>query len=74
MFIKHYIYSYPYSLPDGTQVKEEYELWNGDKFVSIHYTNPNPTLPIEHIVDQPMAYSIYWLNIREFGTTKERQE
>jgi len=51
MFIKHYIYSYPYSLPDGTQVKEEYELWNGDKFVSIHYTNPNPTLPIEHIVD-----------------------
>lgn len=51
MFIKHYVYSYPYLLPDGTQVKEEYELWNGDEFVSIHYTNPNPTLPIEHIVD-----------------------
>jgi hypothetical protein len=51
MYIKHYIYSYPYLLPDGTQVKEEYELWDGDSFVSIYYENPNPTLPIEHIVD-----------------------
>ena len=51
MHVKHYIYSYPWFLPDGTPVKEEYELWNGDVFVSIHYTNPNPELPVEHIVD-----------------------
>lgn len=51
MYVKHYIYSYPYSLPDGTQVREEYELWNGEQLVSIHYTNPDVSLPIVHIVD-----------------------
>ena len=53
MFIKHYIYSYPWFLPDGTPVKEEYELCSEDgEVISIHYTNPDPTLPVEHIVDQ----------------------
>lgn len=51
MHVKHYIYAYPWFLPDGTAVKEEYELWDGEVFVSIHYTNPNPELPVEIIVD-----------------------
>ena len=53
MFIKHYFYSYPWFLPDGTLVKEEYELCSEDgEVISIHYTNPDPTLPVELIVDQ----------------------
>ena len=52
MFIKHYIYSYPWFLSDGTPVKEEYELCSEDgEVISIHYTNPDPTLPVELIVD-----------------------
>lgn len=51
MFIKHYIYAYPVFKSDGTLVKEEFELWDGDVLVSTHNTNPDPTLPVEIIVD-----------------------
>lgn len=46
--IKHY--TYVYSWPKGDkQVFEEYELCGEDGEVnSVHYTNPDPSLPIEH--------------------------
>ena len=51
MFIKHYIYSCPWFLPDGTPVKEEYELYKDGILQGIFYTNPDPSLPIKVIYD-----------------------
>lgn len=45
------IYSYPYLLPDGTSIKEEYELYDEHGFVSIHYTNPDESLPLKVVMD-----------------------
>lgn len=52
MYVIHYTYLQPNSYrPDGTSVKEEYELYaEGGEWLGIYYTNPFPNLPVEHVV------------------------